>query len=102
MAPPPPGQVWAVVNARFCAAEDSPIGGALVDPGRFRIEVPGQGDVAPATGAPALAKAPLTPGAPEIAAGTCMEGSLAFLVGGEGHVESVSYDTGSGLLRWAT
>ena len=27
VAPPPAGQLWAVVNARFCAADDTPIAG---------------------------------------------------------------------------
>lgn len=102
VAPAPAGQAWAVVNVRFCAAAGSPIGGDLVDPARFRVEVPGQGEVAPAPDAPALAKAPLRAGTPEIAPGTCVEGSIPYLVAGEGHIESVTYDTGAGLLRWAT
>jgi len=102
VAPPPPGQAWAVVTVRFCAAPDTPIAGALVDPARFQVEVPGQGYLAPAPGAPALAKAPLAAGGPDVAPGACVEGSLAYLVAGEGHVESVVYDTGAGALRWAT
>ena len=100
--PPPPAGQWAVVNVRFCAADDTPIDPALVDPARFVIEVPGQGTVGPATDAPALAKAPLTAGSPGVAPGTCLEGSISYLVAGEGHIESISYDTGDGLLRWAT
>jgi hypothetical protein len=91
-----------VVNVRFCAAADSVIDPTLVDPARFVIEVPGQGTVAPATDAPALAKAPLTAGGPGVAPGACLEGSISYLVAGEGHIESISYDTGDGLLRWAT
>ena len=98
----PPGQAWAVVTVRFCAAPDRPIAGDLVGPDRFRVEVPGQGYLAPAPGAPPLASAPLAPGTPEIAPGTCIEGSIVYLVAGEGHVESVTYDAGDGLLRWAT
>jgi len=101
-APPPPdGQQWAVLNVRFCGGPQGPVSGDLVDPARFRIEVPGQGLVDPALDAPALAPAPLVAGT-AVAAGTCTEGSIAFLVGGEGHVESTIYDTGEGLLRWAT
>ncbi len=101
LAPPPAGQAWAVHNLRFCAAPDSPISGDLVDPGRFRVEVPGQGYVPPTPGAPSLAPAPLVPGT-GVAPGACLEGSLAYLVAGEGHIESITYDTGAGLLRWAT
>ena len=101
VAPPPAGQ-WAVVNVRFCAAADTPIDPVLVDPTRFVVEVPGQGAVAPAHDAPALSKAPLTAGGPGVNPGTCLEGSISYLVAGEGHVESISYDTGDGLLRWAT
>lgn len=100
-APAPEGQSWAVLNVRFCAGAQDPISGDLVNPARVRIEVPGQGLVEPAPGAPALAAAPLIAGT-AVAAGTCTEGSIAFLVGGEGHVESITYDTGDGLLRWAT
>ncbi len=99
---PPDGQAWAVVSARFCAAGDSALDGALVDPARFQVEVPGQGYVPAAPDAPALAKAPLATGAPAVAPGTCTEGSIAYLVAGEGHIESITYDTGAGLLRWAT
>ena len=88
------------MNVRFCAGPQDPIDGGLVDPARFRIEVPGQGQVSPAPDAPALAPAPLAAGT-AVAPGTCTEGSIAFLIGGEGHVESTSYDTGDGLLRWA-
>ena len=101
VAPPPPGQLWAVLNVRFCAAPESPIGEDLVDPGRFLVEVPGQGYVPPTPGAPALAPAPLAAGT-AVAPGTCLEGSMAYLVAGEGHIESITYDTGAGLLRWAT
>ncbi len=101
VAPAPAGQSWTVMNVRFCAGAQEPIEGGLVDPVRFRIEVPGQGLVGPAPGAPALAPSPLAPGT-AVAAGTCIEGSIAFLIGGEGHVESTTYDTGDGLLRWAT
>jgi len=102
VSPAPAGQTWAVVNVRFCAAAADPIAAALVDPVRFQVEVPGQGNVAPATDGPALTKAPLKPANPDVAPGTCLEGSIAYLVAGEGHIESVSYDTGAGLLRWAT
>lgn len=101
VAPAPAGQSWTVVNVRFCAGPQDPIDGGLVDPVRFRIEVPGQGQVSPAPDAPALAPAPLAAGT-VVAPGTCVEGSIAFLIGGEGHVESATYDTGGGLLRWAT
>ena len=101
VAPPPAGQAWAVLNVRFCAAAESPISGDLVDPGRFLVEVPGQGYVPPTPGAPSLAPAPLAGGA-TVAPGTCLEGSMAYLVAGEGHIESITYDTGAGLLRWAT
>ena len=101
VAPAPAGQAWALVNVRFCAAPQAPIGGALVDPARFQVEVPGQGYLAPAPAAPALAKTPLAAGT-EVAAGTCIEGSIPYLVAGEGHIESVTYDAGDGLLRWAT
>ena len=102
VAPAPAGQAWAVVNVRFCADPATAIAGTLVDPARFRIEVPGQGVVVPAPGAPALARAPLAPGGPGVAPGACVEGSVAYLVAGEGHVEAVTYDSGAGLLRWAT
>jgi len=101
IAPPPPGQVWAVHNVRFCAAADAPIADNLVDPARFQVEVPGQGLVSPAPDAPALAPAPLVPRT-AVAPGTCLEGSIAYLVGGERHIESITYDNGAGLLRWAT
>jgi len=102
VAPAPSGHVWAVVNVRFCAAPEGPIAGELVDPGRFRVEVPGQGEVAAAPGTPALAKAPLTPGGPGVAPGSCVEGSIAYAVAGEGHIEAITYDSGVGVLRWAT
>jgi len=102
VAPAPAGQAWAVVNVRFCAGAGSPIDGGLVDPARFRVEVPGQGEVAATADAPALAKAPLAAGTPGVSRGTCVEGSIAYLVAGEGHIEAVTYDTGAGLLRWAT
>ncbi len=105
VAPPPVGQSWAVVNVRYCAADATPIDGALVDPARFKVEVPGQGEIVPAPGAPALAKGPLaagTAGTPSVAAGTCLEGSIAYLVAGEGHIEAVIFDSGAGLLRWAS
>jgi hypothetical protein len=105
VAPVPAGQAWAVVNVRFCADAATPIDGALVDPARFRVEVPGQGEVTPSADAPALAKTPLkagTAGTPGVSPGTCVEGYLAYLVAGEGHIESITYDTGAGLLRWAT
>ena len=101
VAPPPAGQTWAVLNVRFCAEPDSSIDPSLVDPDRFRVEVPGQGYVAPSPDAPALAPAPLVAGT-AVAAGTCVEGSMAYLVAGEGHIESITYDSGAGLLRWAT
>lgn len=101
VAPPPAGQAWAVVNVRFCAAETL-IDSALVDPARFRVEVPGQGEVAPAAGAPALSKTPLQAGTAGVPPGSCVEGSVIYLVAGEGHIEAVTYDTGAGLLRWAT
>lgn len=101
LAPAPAGQSWTVVSVRFCAGPESPIGGDLVDPARFLIEVPGQGLVGPAPDAPALAPDPLAAGT-DVAPGTCIEGSISFLIGGEGHVESASYDSGAGLLRWAT
>ena len=102
VAPPPAGQAWALVNVRFCAADATPIAGALVDPARFRVEVPGQGEVANATDPPALSKTPLKAGTSGVAPGTCLEGSVAYLVAGEGHIEAISYDSGAGLLRWAT
>jgi len=89
-----------VLNVRFCAAAESPIADSLVDPTRFQVEVPGQGLVGPARDAPALAPTPLVRTA--VPQGTCLEGSIAYLIGGEGHIESISYDTGNGLLRWAT
>lgn len=101
VAPPPAGQAWAVLNVRFCAGAESPIDGSLVDPDRFRVEVPGQGYVGPAADAPALAPGPLVAGT-GVAASTCVEGSVAYLVAGEGHIESITYDSGAGLLRWAT
>ena len=101
-APVPAGQAWAVVNVRFCAAPTSPVSRDLVDPARFRVEVPGQGWVDATPGAPALAKAPLAPSAADLAPRACTEGSIADLVGGEGHIEAITYDSGAGLLRWAT
>lgn len=101
VAPAPAGQSWTVISVRFCAGSEGPIGGDLVDPARFSIEVPGQGLVGPTPDAPALAPGPLSAGT-TVAPGTCVEGSMAFLIGGEGHVESTSYDSGAGLLRWAT
>lgn len=98
----PAGQAWAVVNVRFCSAATTPVPHNLIDPGRFRVEVPGQGSVDAAADAPALAKAPLVAGAADLAPGTCLEGSISYLVGGEGHIEAVTYDSGAGLLRWAT
>lgn len=100
-APAPQGQAWAVLNVRFCASEDASIPEHLVDPARFKVEVPGQGYVAPAPDAPALAPAPLQTGS-TVAFGACTEGSIAYLVAGEGHIESITYDSGEGLLRWAT
>jgi hypothetical protein len=107
VAAPAAGQAWAVVNVRFCADASGPIDGSLLDPARFKLEVPGQGEVAPTPAAPALAlaKAPLVAaaaGAPGVAPGTCLEGSIAYLVAGEGHIEAITYDAGAGLLRWAT
>lgn len=101
VAAAPAGQAWAALNVRFCAAEQGPLDRSLVDPNRFRVEVPGQGYLAPAPDAPALAKAPLAAGT-VVSAGTCVEGSIAYLVGGEGHIESITYDAGDILLRWAT
>lgn len=102
VAPPPAGQAWAVVSVRFCAAPETAIDPGMVDPARFKVEVPGQGIIAAAPDAPALAKAPLTAANPGVGAGTCVEGSIPYLVAGEGHIESITYDTGAGLLRWAT
>ena len=102
VAPPPAGQAWALVNIRFCADKASPIAGPLLDPARFRVEVPGQGELGPATDAPALSKTPLKAGTAGVSPGTCVEGSVAYLVAGEGHIEAITYDTGAGLLRWAT
>lgn len=101
VAPPPAGQVWALVNVRFCAGATTPIDGAFLDPARFRVEVPGQGEVTSATDAPALSKTPLRAGTAGVSPGTCVEGSVAYLVAGEGHIEAITYDTGAGLLRWA-
>ena len=97
----PAGQAWAVLNVRFCAAAQGPLDGRLVDPNRFRVEVPGQGYLTPAPDAPALARAPLAAGT-VVSAGTCTEGSIAYLVAGEGHIESITYDADDILLRWAT
>jgi hypothetical protein len=102
VAPPPSGQAWALVNVRFCAGDGTPIAGSLLDPARFRVEVPGQGDVPSATDAPALSRTPLTAGSVDVTPGKCLEGSIAYLIAGEGHIEAVTYDTGAGLLRWAT
>ena len=101
VTPPPAGQVWAVLNVRFCAAAESPIADSLVDPVLFQVEVPGQGLVGPAPDAPALAPAPLV-ARTTVTQGTCLEGSIAYLIAGEGHIESILYDTGDGPLRWAT
>ena len=98
--PAPAGQAWAVVNVRFCAGPDGPINGNLVDPDRFRVEVPGQGYVEPTPDGPAMAPGALS-GGTTVEPGTCAEGSIAYLVGGEGHIESITYDSGDGLLRWA-
>ncbi|MEO5678769.1 MAG: hypothetical protein ABIS47_03785 [Acidimicrobiales bacterium] len=101
VAPAPAGQAWAVLNVRFCAAAGGTLDPALLEPSRFQVEVPGQGYVGPAPDAPALAKAPLAAGT-AVPPGTCLVGSIAYLVGGEGHIESITYDRGDGLLRWAT
>lgn len=101
VAAAPEGLSWSVVNVRFCAGAQSALDGGVVDPGRFAVEVPGQGYLTPTADAPALTATPLVAGT-SVAAGTCTEGSIAYLIGGEGHIESTTYDTGDGLLRWAT
>lgn len=102
VAPPPPGQVWAVVSVRFCADATTPVAAALVDPARFQVEVPGQGYLGAAVDAPALAKAPLAAATADVAPRACVEGTIPYLIGGEGHIEAITYDSGAGLLRWAT
>jgi len=99
--PPPAGKIYAVIAVTFCAAKTGPSIDTGVDAGRFRVEVPGEGIVAYAPGTPELRKAALPAGA-SVKAGTCLAGTIAYAIGGEQHIEAILYDTGDGLLRWAS
>jgi hypothetical protein len=99
--PPPDGAAYAVVTARLCAAKTAAIPGSLVDPARFSVEVPGQGQVAYDPSIPVLRPPALTAGS-TVAPGACLEGTISYVIRGERHIESVSYDAGDGLYRWVS
>jgi hypothetical protein len=99
--PPPAGSNYAVVTVKLCAPKTGPIPSEIVDPARFSVEVPGQGRVAydpavPVMRGPALAKgATVNPGA-------CLEATISYVIAGEKHIESISYDAGEGVFRWVS
>jgi hypothetical protein len=99
--PLPAGPQWALLNVELCAGKTAALPGRFVDPNRFQVEVPGQGFVKAAAGAPALSKTPLVAGG-DVPVGRCAQGAIPYVVGGEGHIESIAYDAGDGLLRWAS
>jgi hypothetical protein len=96
--PPPPGSLYAVVAATFCAAPTTPLGD--LDPARFRVEVGGQGYVVHTGTEPPIGRSPLAEGT-SVAAGTCLDVTVSFVIAGELHIETVAYDTPAGPLRWA-
>jgi hypothetical protein len=99
--PPPAGSSYAVVTARLCAPKTAPIPGDIVDPDRFSVEVPGQGLVSYNPAVPVL-RGPALPKGTPVAPGTCLEGTISYVIGGERHIESIQYDAGEGLFRWVS
>jgi hypothetical protein len=97
----PPGQAYWFITVKFCADDDATIPGDLVDPARFQVEVPGQGYVAWKPEFPVVYGEGLTAGG-DVAPGTCREGTVSYIIAGELHVESITFDAGSTLLRWAS
>lgn len=101
-APPPPaGMVYALVTAKMCASKTVPIQAELVVPDRFSVEVPGQGMVKFDPAVPVV-RGPALPRGQVVAPGTCTEGTISYVIGGERHIESIAYDAGDGLFRWVS
>lgn len=101
VAPAPAGSSYATITAKMCASKTATIAGDIVDPARFSVEVPGQGLVAYNPSVPSIRAPALTKGT-TVAPGTCVEGTISFLIGGERHIESILYDATEGLFRWVS
>jgi hypothetical protein len=99
--PPPAGTNYAIVTTKLCAARTGPIPGEIVDPGRYSVEVPGQGLVAYNPAVPVL-RGPALPKGTTVNPGACLEGTITFVIGGERHIESIQFDAGEGLFRWVS
>jgi hypothetical protein len=99
--PAPADSAYAMLTVKMCADKAAAIPGELVGPSRFSVEVPGQGIVAYDPAVPPM-RTPTLPEGTTVQPGTCLEGTVSFLIKGERHIESVSYDAGEGIFRWVS
>jgi len=100
----PPGYNWAHLEVRFCAGPEAPIDGDLVDSDRFRLEYPGQAPVGPIPNSSQLTdvrRGPLVDGT-AVSPGTCMDGSIVFLMKGKDLPETITFtfNDGNHVIRW--